>query len=143
MNKHREEAKNYLSKAFCLDQRIESKLDQIEVLKSLATKVTVTYSEMPRDTNKGSSRIEETVLKIIFLEDEVKQDIDELLDLKKDIMHRIKEVENPELQVVLELRYVSYYEWEEVARKLGYGIDNVYCLHRKALDKIKIPDTLQ
>ena len=42
MNRHQQEAKKYLSQAFGLNQRIESKIDQIAVLNDLATKATVT-----------------------------------------------------------------------------------------------------
>ena len=45
MNRHQQAAKKYLSQAFGLNQRIESKLGQIEDLHDLATKATVTYSE--------------------------------------------------------------------------------------------------
>ena len=121
-----------------LNQRIESKLGQIEELHDLATKATVTYSDMPRNPNKGHSRLEDAVIKIIELENEINKDMVELVELKKDIIRRIKAVESTELQTVLELRYLSYMRWEEIAIELGYGIDNVFRLHRNALDEIKI-----
>ena len=133
MNKHQVAAKKYLSQAFGLNQRIESKLGQIEELHDLATKATVTYSDM----------LEDAVIKIIELENEINKDMVELVELKKDIIRRIKAVESTELQTVLELRYLSYMRWEEIAIELGYGIDNVFRLHRNALDEIKIPKTIQ
>lgn len=48
-------AKEYLNQAHRLDQRINSKLEQIASLHDLATKATVTYSDMPRNPNKGIS----------------------------------------------------------------------------------------
>ena len=143
MNKHQIAAKKYLSQAFGLNQRIESKLGQIEELHDLATKATVTYSDMPRNPNNGHSRLEDAVIKIIELETEINKDMVELVELKKDIIRRIKAVESTELQTVLELRYLSYMRWEEIAIELGYGIDNVFRLHRNALDEIKIPETIQ
>ena len=41
-------AKDYLNKAYRLDQRINSKLEQVESLNALATKATSTLSDMPR-----------------------------------------------------------------------------------------------
>ncbi len=143
MNKHQIAAKKYLSQAFGLNQRIESKLGQIEELHDLATKATVTYSDMPRNPNQGHSRLEDAVIKIIELETGINRDMVELVELKKDIIRRIKAVESTELQTVLELRYLSYMRWEEIAIELGYGIDNVFRLHRNALDEIKIPKTIQ
>ena len=143
MNKKQNAAKKYLSQAFGLNQRIESKIDQIAILNDLATKATVTYSDMPRNPNKGHSRMEDCICKIIDLESEINKDMMQLVELKKDIIRRIKAVESAELQTILELRYLSYMRWEEIAIELGYGIDNVYYLHRKALDEISIPETLQ
>ena len=87
--------------------------------------------------------MEDTVCRIIDLESEINQDMLWLVELKKGIVRRIKAVENTELQMVLELRYLSYMRWEEIAIELGYGIDNVFRLHRKALAEIKIPETIQ
>ena len=143
MNKKQNAAKKYLSQAFGLNQRIESKIDQIAVLNDLATKATVTYSDMPKSPNRDGSRMEDAIIKIIDLESEINKDMMKLVELKKDIIRRIKAVESAELQTILELRYLSYMRWEEIAIELGYGIDNVYHLHRKALDEIEIPETLQ
>ncbi len=143
MNRHQQEAKKYLSQAFGLNQRIESKLGQIEDLHDLATKATVTYSDMPRNPNKDHSRLEDAVIQIIELETEINQDMMKLVALKKDIIRRINAVESSELQTVLELRYLSYMRWEGIEIELGYGIDNVFRLHRNALDEIKIPEKIQ
>ena len=143
MNKKQNAAKRYLSQAFGLNQRIESKIDQIAVLNDLATKATVTYSDMPKSPNRDGSRMEDAIIKIIDLESEINKDMMKLVELKKDIIRRVKAVESAELQTILELRYLSYMRWEEIAIERGYGIDNVYYLHRKALDEIEIPETLQ
>ena len=87
--------------------------------------------------------MEDCICKIIDLESEINQDMIQLVELKKDIIGRIKAVESTELQTVLDLRYLSYMRWEEIAIELGYGIDNVFRLHRNALDEIKIPETIQ
>ena len=143
MNRHQNAAKKYLSQAFGLNQRIESKLKQIDELHYLASKATVTYSDMPRNPNKGKSKAEETVIKIMELEEEIKANMDTLVNLKQDIIRRIKAVKEPELQTILDLRYLAYMRWEQIAIELDYGIDNVYILHRKALDQIMVPETLQ
>lgn len=37
------------------------------------------------------------------------------------------------------LRYISYMSWENIAAEMFYGIDNVFKLHRKALEQIEVP----
>ena len=87
--------------------------------------------------------MEDAIIKIIDLENEINQDMMKLVELKKDIIRRIKAVESAELQTILDLRYLSDMRWEEIAIELGYGIDNVFRLHRNALDEITIPETIQ
>ena len=118
MNKHQIAAKKYLSQAFGLNQRIESKLGQIEELHDLATKATVTYSDMPKNPNKGHSRLEDAVIKIIELENEINKDMVELVELKKDIIRRIKAVESTELQTVLELSPAYRYPDQDPSQRL-------------------------
>lgn len=90
MNKYQTAAKKYLSQAFGLNQRIKSKLGQIEELHDLVNKATVTYSDMPKNPNKGHSRMEDYICKIIDLESEINQDMIKLVELKKNIIGRIK-----------------------------------------------------
>jgi len=40
-------AKNYLSQAYRIDQRINSKLEQVQSLRELATKATATLNDSP------------------------------------------------------------------------------------------------
>jgi hypothetical protein len=76
-------AKEYLSQARTLDMRIKSKLQQIESLNELATSCTIIYSDMPRKPNRSGSKIERAVLKIIEVEESLKQDVEELVEFKR------------------------------------------------------------
>ena len=55
----------YLNQARHLDTQINSKLSQIESLSALATKCTATLTDMPGNKNNGTSKMEDTILKII------------------------------------------------------------------------------
>lgn len=143
MNRQQTAAKNYLMRAYRVDQRIENKLEQIQLLNDLAAKATATYSDMPGSPNRNIHKMEDVLVKIIDIKTEIHADMLELVDLKKETMDCIKQVDDPELQLILELRYLNYVGWEQIAGDLGYGIDNVFRLHRKALDFIEVPETLQ
>ena len=73
-----------------------------------------------------------------FMEREMEA-MEGLVDLKKQILDSINKVEDPELRTLLELRYISYMSWENIASEMFYGIDNVFKLHRKALEQIEVP----
>ena len=106
----------------------------------MANKISVTYSDMPRDPNKGNSKVEKVVVKITDMETAINEEIDALVDLKLDIIKSINSINEPELQRVLDLRYLKFLKWEEVSWEMGYSIKYVYHLHRKALNEINIPE---
>ena len=126
-------AKAYLSQAFRLDQQINSKLEQVSALRQLATKATASiHAERVSGTNQRSS-MENAVIKLIDLEHEINDDIDRLVDLKRELSAFISEIENHAYKMVLELRYLSGNKWEEVADVMGYDLRWIYRLHGKAL----------
>lgn len=127
----------YLNQARHLDTQINSKLSQIESLSALATKCTATLIDMPGNKNNGTSKMEDTILKIITLQEEINSDIDVLVDLKKEIMTIIKKVENSEYRTLLENRYLSFLSWEKIAVEMKYSIQQVYRKRTEALKKIE------
>lgn len=127
----------YLNQARHLDTQINSKLSQIESLSVLATKCTATLTDMPGNKNNGTSKMEDTILKIITLQEEINSDIDVLVDLKKEIMIIIKKVENSEYRTLLENRYLSFLSWEKIAVEMKYSIQQVYRKRTEALKKIE------
>lgn len=129
-------AKEYLGKAYRLDQRINSKLDQVASLNELATKATSTLSDMPKNPNKAISTMENTICKIIDLQDEINRDIDRLVDLKTEIVTTIKNIENKEYQTLLEKRYLCFDTWEQIAVDMNYSIRWVHNIHGKALKEL-------
>lgn len=132
-------ARDYLGQAFRLDQRINSKIEQVRSLNDLAAKCTSTITGMPGNPNRGKDSIGDTIAKIVDLQGEINRDIDALVDLKAEIYSVVQSIENVECRTLLELRYLSFMRWEEIAVQLNYGMENIYRLHRKALNLVSIP----
>lgn len=132
-------AKEYLSQARFLDNRINSKIQQISSLNELATKCTATISDMPHSPNSGGSTMADAVCKIIDLQEEINKDIDRLVDLKREIMGVIKAVPNVEYQTILEKRYLCFISWEQIAVDMNYSIQHIHRMHSSALKEIVVP----
>jgi hypothetical protein len=133
--------KEYLGQAYRLDQRINSKLEQIASLNDLATKCTGVLTGMPRNPNRGTSTMADAVAKIVDLQAEINRDIDRLVDLKREMVRLIKAVDNTEYQTLLELRYLCFKTWEQIAVDMGYNVRHVYRLHDEAVENIAVPRT--
>ena len=134
-------AKEYLSQARNLDQRIITKTQMIDSLNDLATRCTTTYSDMPKSPNHGNSRLEECVMKIMDLEEQILHDMDKLVDLKKEIIYVIRSISNPEYQDLLAKRYICCESWEKIAVDMNYELRYIHKLHSRALQEVKIPDS--
>ena len=132
-------AKEYLSQAWRLDQEITTKIETLDSLNALATKATQTITGMPHNPSRSRSPMEDVICKIIDLQKEINDDIDRLVDLKKDISDVIKAVEDKELRLILEKRYINNQTWPEISVDLGYKMRYMFKLHDIALEKIKIP----
>jgi DNA-directed RNA polymerase specialized sigma subunit len=132
-------AKEYLGQAYRLDQRINSKLEQVMSLRTLATKATSTLSDTPPSGTRNVHRMEDIIVKIIEMENEINRDIDNLVDLKREMVSVIKAVTDPEYQTILELRYLCFKSWEQIAVDMNYSIQHIYRLRDRALNEITPP----
>ena len=128
-------AKEYLSQAKYLDIRINSKIRQVDALNNLAANATSALSGMPHDPNHGRSTMADCVAKIVDLQTEINADIDELVDLKREILETIKSLHNVEFQTILERRYLCFETWEKIAADMGYDLRWLFRLHGKALEE--------
>lgn len=127
-------AKEYLSQARFLDGQINSKIQQVKALNDLAVSASSVLTGMPHSPNKATSKMADAVEKIIDLQAEINHDIDNLVNLKKEISSIIKNIPDIELQTLLEKRYLCFQTWETIAEDMGYSMHHLYKLHNHALD---------
>ena len=130
-------AKEYLSQALWLNQRIDNKLEQLERLKAMAMRVTtnLTQEKVSGGYNERNP-MENTIVKIMDLEREVNGEIDKLINLKQEILETISLVDNPMAQLLLEMRYINRRTWGEIAEELGYSDRGIHKIHGRALKEI-------
>ncbi|WP_302950797.1 hypothetical protein [uncultured Selenomonas sp.] len=129
-------AKEYLSQAYRIDQRVNSKLRQVDSLRDLATRATSTMGTEPVSGTRNVHRLADTIDKIVDLENEINDDIDHLVDLKREVMATISKVQDTNALMLLELRYLSFMSWDEIAGEMHYTSRWVHILHSKALTAV-------
>ena len=132
-------AKEYLNQAYWLDRRINSKLEQLSALRDMATKTTSIMNDDVVSRTRNVHSMQDVIAKIIDMQAEVNADIDRLVDLKRDIMQVVKAVDNPELQTLLELRYLCFKDWPDIACEMHCSESNVYKVHSRALQAVRVP----
>jgi DNA-directed RNA polymerase specialized sigma subunit len=132
-------SKEFLEQVRYVDRAIDTKLEQLYRLRNEATKATSLVSDMPRGGSPNLQRLEDTIVKIIDLEREINRDIDRLIDMKAAARASINAMANPDERLILEMRYLCYKTWTEIAETIGCSESNIYRLHGFALANFAVP----
>jgi DNA-directed RNA polymerase specialized sigma subunit len=123
-----------IGKAYELNLLIDSKIAQREACIALACKCTAKYDKVGAGANPAQDKI---LCKIADLQSEINADIDRLVDTKRQIAAMISKIDNARFRALLELRYLCFKKWEEIAEIMHYSDRQVRRLHKQALDSFK------
>jgi len=125
----------FMSRAFRLEAQVQSKLQQIERLRSLASKVTSNTANEPVSHTRDVTEMQDAVIRIMEEEEILKNRIKMLMDVKEQIRDVIEHVDDVTLQLILEKRYLLYESIKEIAADLGYTYRWTEKKHKKALQE--------
>lgn len=128
-----EKTKRYLSQISRLDRQIQNKLSEIYQLKTMACSVTVSNDGERVQTTAKKDRLEETIVKIVDLENETNKMVDNFVSKRKYIIEQIDNVENEDYYHILSMRYVGRKTFEDIAKNTHWSLRKVFNLHREAL----------
>jgi DNA-directed RNA polymerase specialized sigma subunit len=64
--------------------------------------------------------------------------IAELVKLKQNIGNAIRGLNSIECATILEMRYLAFMTWEDIAVQMNYSNEYIYHLHRKALGLVRV-----
>lgn len=126
-----------LKQAYYLDKRIDTKIEQIEELQSLAEKVTAVASDVCVQSSHDGQRIPNAVINIVELKTEVMNDLCELLKTKRVVREIIGAVDDIECKLILEKRYVCYLDWNTIADEMGFSSQRIFQIHKKAISIVE------
>lgn len=130
-------AKEYLNQAYRMEQRVKSKLDQIEALRSMASSVTSSLGTEPVVHTRNHTSMQDTVIRIMEAEQELNAEIDALVDIKRDIKQTIDLIPDVTLRLVLEKRDLCFQKWEQIAVDMYYSLRSVQEKHREAVRAVQ------
>ncbi len=126
--------KELLNSHYETNNAINSKLELIAELRSLAEKVTMSPFTESHSVGTHSDRVGRTAAKIMDLENEINEEIDRLVEIKIEIKGIIAAVLDSTLRTILERRYILNESWETIAEKLDYSPRHILRMHNKAVE---------
>lgn len=127
-------AKEYLSSIHWLERQIEYERRELEHWRELSMSVQAVGYEPHYGSNKPTDApFVKCLEKKDEAEEKIKRDTERLVQLKSDVIDKLRKIEDVDYRSVLEMRYLSHCTWEEISETLHYSIRWIYKLHGHAL----------
>lgn len=128
--------KLFLQQIQKLDKLIENKMVEVRQLKELATNTTGNLTGEKVQSTPNPHRIAETIAKYLDLEKEINEDIDRLIDARRDIISVIEQLNTVEYDVLHKL-YVQNFTFQDVATAYDMSYSWATTVHGRALKHVR------
>lgn len=126
------QAKEFLNKIRYIDMMIDCKCEQIQKLRNRILSIGSPIGDKVQ-SSKDPDKFTDPISKIIELENEINNDIDKLVELKKIARNTIEQLENEVEKVILYKRYFENKSFEQISVEMGYSWRQIHRLHGNAL----------
>lgn len=127
------DVKRYLQQIKLYDSHINTKLDELQHLKEMVTRITPTLKDDVVSGGGSQDKLADAVVKIVDLEAEIDREIDRYVNAKQEISSVLGGIVDPDQLQVLHKRYVQYKTFEQIACDMNMTYRNVCYIHGKAL----------
>lgn len=127
----------YLSRYRRMSKRIDRLLEEQSRWREMALKITPVLSQTPGGGESGSP-IERPMDKVLEIDVEINREIDELQIVRQEIRAALNQLEDENLKLLMEYRYIDGLTWEQIAVKMNYSYMQICRLHGKALRTIML-----
>lgn len=127
------DVKRYLQQIKLYDSHINTKLDELQHLKEMVTRITPTLKDDVVSGGGSQDKLADAVVKIVDLEAGIDREIDRYVNAKQEISSVLDGIVDPDQLQVLHKRYVQYKTFEQIACDMNMTYRNVCYIHGKAL----------
>lgn len=129
--------KEYLNRAYVLNKKITKDKEIIANLKDAAMNTSANVSDERVQTSAPTgSRMSTFVEMIVELENSVNKQEQELKMVRDEITAQINKITDIKQRLVLQLRYLDYYSWSNIAGVLCCSESLVYKIHSDGLKNL-------
>ena len=131
------DAKTYLSRAVSIEQEITVMLEQLDELKAQAEKTTTALHSSAAGDSSIRRRMADSVDKMVDLQYRLNDTIDAFVDTKAEIIDTLSKIPNNTMRLILEMRYLSNKDWDEICMLLHLSRSRIMTIHAHGLKKIE------
>ena len=114
--------------------RIRAKEERIENWRQIAESITAQIRPDSAGSSLPSKKVEDCACNIVDLQNEIKEEIAALVQAEREVGKFIREAPLDETdRFIMELRYLNYKKWEEIAVELNYAYRWIMRRHKRAI----------
>lgn len=133
--------KEYLRRAYRLNEKIDSELRELEQTNSILYNISASYDGDRVQTSMTADKIPNAIARLVELKDLIDREVDAFVDLKVEIRELIEKLTNPDELLIMRMRYIEFLSWNDIREKLGYGDsederEKMFKIHGRALKKL-------
>lgn len=125
-------AKQILAKGRGIDREINALIRTRDETKDRLTHITQSYDGDGAQSTKDPHKFD----KLVELEDQINQMIDDLVDQKMLSLNLISHLDDSRERMILKLYYVDFLSWEQVAVSANLSWTHTMRLRKSALAKL-------
>lgn len=128
---------DYLRQLERLDHMIQNKLSEIIQLKHIAMSITIEPKEVNIQTSSDKDRMGNAVARLVDLEKETNNLVNEYIDKRKHIIEQIDSIKDTNMYHVLSERYIARKDLSVIAVEMGYSFKQICRIHGNALKEFE------
>lgn len=126
--------KEFLNQGYHAKARIRAKEERIENWRQIAESITAQIRPDSAGSSLPSKKVEDCACNIVDLQNEIKEEIAALVQAEREVGKFIRDVPLDETdRFIMELRYLNYKKWEEIAVELNYAYRWIMRRHKRAI----------
>lgn len=134
--KKKSEAQIFLEKVRKTDSVIKNKLIEKQMWREIAMGITANMDGERVQSSGNKSKMADAVQKCVDIEAEIDGLIDQLIDLKKEVIQTIEQLDSPIEYNILHMRYIQYMEFQEIADHFKQQYTWATTTHGRALKSV-------
>lgn len=131
------DAKVYLSQVKKLDLQIKNKLIEKQQWKDIALGITANMDGERVQSSGAKSKMADAVEKCFDMESEIDGLVDKLIDIKKEVIKTIEQLDSPTEYDILHMKYIQFMTFEEIAEYYGREYTTITTAHGRALKNVQ------
>ncbi len=126
-------AREFLQQTFLTYRNLDSSTAQMLIVQDTAQKITPVITGVPSVTENCRSKIEKAVVEMLAHSNELGENVLSFLSVWIKAATLISGITNDDERLILEYRYLAFFNWTDIARKFNCSVKRVQQLHGRAL----------